>query len=188
MQQHEIFLLFTAPLERAGFEYMATGSVAAMVYGTPRFTNDLDVVLLIPPERINEFVLLFPLREFYCPPIEALAVETRRPQNGHFNIIHHQTGYKADMYVCAQDELHRWAMQHKKRITLGVGGSIDIAPPEYVIIQKLIYFREGGSEKHLQDIRGMLAVSGDLFDYTFIKAWIDNFDLNRQWDRAQLPN
>jgi len=184
MQQNEIFLLFTAPLDRAGFEYMATGSVAAMVYGTPRFTNDLDVVLVIPTARINEFVSLFPLTEFYCPPIEVLVVEARRPQRGHFNVIHHQTGYKADMYVCARDELHRWAMQHKKQISLGIKGSIYIAPPEYVIIEKLIYFREGGSEKHLNDIRGMIAISGDLLDYTIIKTWVDNLYLNRQWDRV----
>jgi len=75
-------------------------------------------------------------------------------------------------------------MQHKKQISLGIKGSIYIAPPEYVIIEKLIYFREGGSEKHLTDIRGMIAVSGDLFDYAIIKTWIDNLDLNRQWDRV----
>lgn len=187
MQQNEIFLLFTTPLDEAGLEYMATGSVAAMVYGIPRFTNDIDIVLVIPPERIKEFLLLFPLTEFYCPPMEVLDEEARRPLHGHFNLIHHQTGYKADMYVCARDALHRWAMQHKKRISMGTEGSIDIAPPEYVIIEKLIYFREGGSEKHIQDIRGMLAVSGDLFDFTFLKTWIDNLDLNRQWDQARLP-
>jgi len=27
------------------------------------------------------------------------------------------------------------------------------APPEYVILRKLQYFREGGSEKHLLDIK-----------------------------------
>lgn len=34
-----------------------------------------------------------------------------------------------------------------------------LAPPEYVIVHKLEFFREGGSEKHLRDIRGMLAVT-----------------------------
>jgi hypothetical protein len=44
------------------------------------------------------------------------------------------------------------------------GESITIAPPEYVILRKLEYFREGGSDKHLRDIRAMLAVSGDQLD------------------------
>jgi hypothetical protein len=34
-----------------------------------------------------------------------------------------------------------------------------LAPPEYVIIGKLEFYREGASEKHLRDIRGMLAIT-----------------------------
>ena len=40
-----------------------------------------------------------------------------------------------------------------------------LAPAEYVIVRKLEYYREGGSEKHLRDIRSMLAVSGDREHY-----------------------
>lgn len=39
------------------------------------------------------------------------------------------------------------------------GATAWIAPPEYVIIGKLEFYREGGSEKHLRDIRGVLAVT-----------------------------
>ncbi len=40
MRGPELFLLFTGPLDEAGMAYMVTGSVAAMVYGEPRLTND----------------------------------------------------------------------------------------------------------------------------------------------------
>jgi hypothetical protein len=36
------------------------------------------------------------------------------------------------------------------------GTQLWLAPPEYVILHKLEFFREGGSEKHLRDIRGIL--------------------------------
>lgn len=39
-----------------------------------------------------------------------------------------------------------------------------MAPPEYVIMRKLQYFRDGGSAKHLADIRGIIAVLGDRLD------------------------
>lgn len=116
MEQIEIFFLFTLPLERGGFEYMTTGSVASMVYGIPRFTNDLDIVLAMVPERTIEFAALFPIEEFYCPPVEVLAVESRRKTRGHFNLIHHQTGYKADIYLLTRDDLHIWAMRSKRQI------------------------------------------------------------------------
>jgi len=35
-------------------------------------------------------------------------------------------------------------------------GEAWFASPESVIVNKLIFHREGGSEKHLEDIRGML--------------------------------
>ncbi len=35
--------LFIAPLNRAGIEYMVTGGLAAIVYGQPRLTLDIDL-------------------------------------------------------------------------------------------------------------------------------------------------
>jgi hypothetical protein len=41
-------LVFTRRLEAQGLRYMVTGSVAAMSYGEPRFTNDVDIVIVLP--------------------------------------------------------------------------------------------------------------------------------------------
>jgi hypothetical protein len=127
-----------------------------MVYGLPRFTHDLDLVLNIPLAATTEFTALFPLDRFYCPPVEVIITEARRRQRGHFNLIHHETGYKADVYLYGQDELHHWGMPRRHRIMLESGLGIWVAPPEYVILRKLEYYQEGGSAKHLEDIRGCL--------------------------------
>jgi hypothetical protein len=37
--------LFVAPLESLGLDYMITGGVASVIYGDPRFTRDIDLVL-----------------------------------------------------------------------------------------------------------------------------------------------
>jgi hypothetical protein len=60
-----------------------------------------------------------------------------------------------------------------------------VAPPEYVIIRKLEYFREGGSQKHLRDIRGILAVSDGQLDVAFIEQWTSKLGLTSQWMTAQ---
>jgi len=92
-----VFLLFTEPLERLGVEYVVTGSVAAMLYGEPRLTHDVDLILELardfPPESLEA---AFPPEAFYCPPAEVIEVERARPRRGHFNLIHHETGFKAD--------------------------------------------------------------------------------------------
>ena len=62
---------------------------------------------------------------------------------------------------------------------------IRLAPPEYVIVRKLEYYREGGSEKHLRDIRSMLAVSGEQLDWSELNEWIRRQGVQDQWGKAQ---
>ena len=45
MPEADLFLLFVRPLNRAGIRYMIGGSVAAIFYGEPRLTNDVDFVV-----------------------------------------------------------------------------------------------------------------------------------------------
>lgn len=182
MRQADLFLTFTLPLEGAGLAYMVGGSVASMVYGEPRLTNDIDIVLDLPRDRIRELAGWFPPDTFYSPPEEVLAIESRRALRGHFNLVHLETGYKADVYLCGADPLSRWGMADRRRIDLPEGRAIWIAPPEYVILLKLQYYREGGSEKHKLDIRGMLEVSGELLDREALGVWIERLGLSGEWD------
>ncbi len=161
MQADNPFLVFVAALNRLQCPYMVTGSVAATLYGEPRFTHDVDLVVELPATAVEAFAAAFPVDQFYCPPLEVLEAESRRPQRGHFNLIHHATGMKADIYLAGRDALHQWGMQHRRRLTLD-GVEIQVAPPEYVILRKLEYYREGGSEKHLLDSRAIVAMCDDL--------------------------
>ncbi len=55
------------------------------------------------------------------------------------------------------------------------------ASPEDIILAKMIYYREGKSEKHTRDITGMLKVSGDEIDRAYISEWADRLDLGNIW-------
>ncbi|MFW5894263.1 MAG: hypothetical protein ACOCUY_03920 [Verrucomicrobiota bacterium] len=164
MHQVDLFLLFTKPLESVGVVYMVSGSVASMAYGESRLTNDIDMVLDLNPMHVEALPRLFPESNYYCPPLEVIRVEVQRSQRGHFNIIHHETGHKADIYLRGTDALQTWGLEHRRKINLATDETIWLAPPEYVIVRKLEYYREGGSEKHFTDIRGMLEVSEDIID------------------------
>ena len=185
MPEPDLVLIFSEPLDRLGMAYMVTGSVASMAYGEPRLTNDVDLVLALSAATAGKLVAAFPLDSFYCPPLEVLTVEARRERRGRFNLIHHQTGCKADVYVAGQDPLHAWAFSRRKRLEIGAGTSFWLAQPEYVIVRKLEYYREGGSEKHLRDIRGMLAASGDILDRQSLEEWVRVGGLQEQWCVAQ---
>lgn len=183
MPEAELCLLFVRPLNRLGVRYIVSGSVAAILYGEPRLTHDVDFVVFLREGDIQPLSEAFPSPEFYLPPAEVIAVEIAREQRGHFNLIHADTGFKADFYTSGRDELHAWAFRNARRLEFR-NEPITVAPPEYVILRKLEYFREGGSDKHLRDIRSMLAVSGDQLDRPALDEWIRLRGLEPQWKQA----
>ena len=63
------------------------------------------------------------------------------------------------------------------------GGGAWIAPPEYVILRKLEYPREGAQDKHVRDIRFMLATS--VVDRLFVESEVARLGLQTQWDAVQ---
>jgi hypothetical protein len=177
----KVAALIADRLNATGVKWMATGSIAAMSYGEYRVTNDIDIVLILAGNDIDKLVAAFPLEEFYCPPADVIAVEAAREEHGHFNLIHHQTGFKADLYIAGKDRLDQWALQQRQAIELE-DSLIWIAPAEYVIIGKLEFYREGGSEKHLRDVRGMLAVTD--VDRAFLQKEIAERGLSNLWRKC----
>lgn len=179
MPERNLIEPFIARLNGLGLVYMVTGSTAGTVYGEPRLTHDVDLVVVLPPGEVEAFVAAFPTDEFYCPPADVLAIEVRRVTRGHCNLIHHETGFKADVYF-ASDELHRWALARRNVLELD-GHAVPIAPLEYVLIRKAEYFREGRSQKHMRDIRSMLALSGEELDRAALDGWLERLGLVGIW-------
>ena len=169
---------FLEPFELLGLPYCITGSVAASVYGEPRLTADIDVVLLLRAGDIARLRAIFPDTEYYVPPAETLLIETSRSARGMFNLIHHPTQFKADIYLAGRDPLHAWALEHRRRIDLEGTGAW-IAPPEYVVLRKLEFLREGGQDKHVRDIRFIVAATP--LDLDFVETQVGRLGLHAQW-------
>lgn len=175
---------FVAPLHRADIAYFIVGSVASIQYGEPRFTADVDLAVSLQPTDCRTLEALFPSPAFYCPPIEVMTVECQRQERGHFNIIEIATGLKAVIYPCRTQPLFTWAMANRRQLEID-GMDFWFAPPEYVIVWKLLFHREGGSEKHLRDISSMLATSSDLIDRAFLEEAIRELGLEKSWIATQ---
>lgn len=180
MHEPELFLLFVRPLNQAGIRYVVSGSVAAIFYGEPRLTHDVDLIVFLNPNDLRRLLEVFPEKDFYRPPLETMLTETGREHSGHFNLIHRDTGFKADIYPTGRDELNAWAFRDKRTVEFE-GENVTLAAPEYVIVRKLEYYREGQAEKHLRDIRAMLAVSGDQLDRSVLNEWIQRRGLEAEW-------
>ena len=180
MPSPDLIGLFISPLNRIGATYMVTGSIAAMAYGEPRLTTDIDVVIVLSEDTISGIVAGFDATEFYVPPREVMVIEGRRQLHGHFNLIHAATALKADLYPAGVDPLHRWALKNRQAITVGTE-RVWVAPPEYVILRKLQYLRDGASDKHRADIRAMLESLGERLDRGTLHNEIEALGLAREW-------
>ncbi|MCB0325059.1 MAG: hypothetical protein KDD69_15855 [Bdellovibrionales bacterium] len=180
MQSPNLFLLFTAPLDDVGIPYMVTGSVAAIVYGEPRLTHDIDLVVSLREDMLPSFYQSFPEDRFYVPPEEVLRVEMTRRQRGHVNLIHFETGFKADVYFPGEERLIHWGLDNRKTYRLDER-TITVAPLEYVLVKKLSFFREGGSQKHVEDIRNMIRLSGEEIDTGVLEDHLSDAGLLDAW-------
>jgi hypothetical protein len=183
MPEPELCLLFVRPLNQLGVRYVVSGSLASILYGEPRLTHDVDLVVFLRESDIARLREVFAAPAFYLPPPEVISLEIAREQRGHFNVIHAETGFKADFYTSGRDSLHAWAFRHARQLQFR-GEPLIVAPPEYVIVRKLEYYREGGSDKHLRDIRAMLAVSGAQLNRSELEDWVARRGLGVEWRAA----
>lgn len=181
MQELNLFAIYTDLLNKHQIPYFVTGSVASIVYGDPRLTHDIDLVLNLNNVDAGLFKKIFPADKFYCPPEEIILTEINRSARGHFNLIHHDTGFKADIYLTGNEELQIWALSNCKQIDFD-GSKLNIAPPEYVIIKKLEFFKEGNAQKHLSDIKSMLANSDELINFDLLNKMISEGGLQKEWE------
>jgi hypothetical protein len=182
MPESNPLAIFAPGLNALGVPWMTVGSIASSTYGERRTTLDVDVVAVLKGPDAVRFSSAFPEADYYCPSAEVIQDESARSERGHFNLIHQHTMYKADIYIATNSALDRWAFENRRLLMAGET-PVWLAPPEYVIVHKLEFFREGGSEKHFRDIRGMLAVT--TIDRTFLEKEVALRGLSEVWERCR---
>ena len=175
----DVFRTALEKLDQASIPYMVVGSVASIVYGEPRMTKDMDVVINVRPEDASKFETLFPLSDYYCPPREVLIDECLN--RGQFNLLHPASGLKIDIIVMKNNPHSLEEFKRRSKISLWDGFEAYVAAPEDVIIKKLLYYQEGRSEKHLTDIKGILSQTP--IDKNYLERWIKTLRLEEFWSK-----
>jgi hypothetical protein len=181
MTQSEFFAFVIKVLEEFGIPYMITGSIASMAYGEPRLTLDMDIVVDFAEEKAKKFCLKF--NDDFYKDLDGMIDAIR--QKSSFNIIHVPSGSKVDFYQVKDDGLSRQMFENRRRESFQENKMAQFSRPEDVIINKLLFYREGQSEKHLRDIRGMLRISGDRFNITYLDQRTRELGLTSVWEELK---
>jgi hypothetical protein len=178
VEQPELLKYTIQTLERLGIHYAIVGSFASGVWGETRFTQDIDVLVSLASSDVQQLRAAFPSDNFYFSDTaanEAIALGRQ------FNVIHPSSGNKIDFMIAGPEPWMKAQLNRSKRVPFFPDVSGSVAAPEDVILGKLMYYRDGGSEKHLRDIAGILKVSGDLVDREYVSQTAAQFGLSEIW-------
>jgi len=166
--------------------YYITGGVAAIAYGEPRTTRDLDAVISIAPARIATLVQALETSGFYVPGVLD-AVEGRMQT---LSITHIESISRADLLLATLDEFEQSKFQRRQPIDVPGIGSLFFASAEDLILSKLRWGQRTESEKQWRDVLGVLKVKGETLDFQYLAEWSDRLglldDLNRAFVEAGI--
>jgi hypothetical protein len=183
VRDYELKAFFTyviQVLERLDIPYMVVGGFAAIFYGEPRLTIDVDIVVDMKWEHIAPFVAAFPIPDYY---VSEEGVRDSLQRRYPFNVIQPTTGAKVDLVPLPRDPFTRAAFQRRRRLEYDESGrSATFITPEDIIVAKLIAYRETESDKHLRDARGVLMTQWGELDLEAVRRSARASDVLEQFE------
>jgi hypothetical protein len=141
--------------------FMLTGSFALAYYATPRMTRDLDIVVAVEEPDVEPLVTAFS-PDFY---IDAETARTAIRSERLFNLMHLDSGVKVDFIVRKSSEYRQVEFARRQPIDIATVHTW-IVSREDLILSKLAWALESGSELQRRDVRQLLAAEIDL-DYVY---------------------
>ena len=159
----DVLGLVSDRLSAHGVPFMLTGSFALAYYATPRMTRDLDIVVALKEQDVEPLVVAF-AADFY---IDADAVLNAVRSERLFNLMHLDTGVKVDLIVRKSSEYRQLEFARRQAVAIA-GIRTWIVSCEDLILSKLVWTLESGSELQRRDVQQLLAQPLDL---EYIRHW-----------------
>lgn len=171
-QLHQIF-------ERLGTPYFITDGLAAIAWGEPRTTRDVDIVLALQPADIGPVVTALESAGFYVPGVDDV-VSGRLKM---LQITHIETISRADLIIAGtEDEI---LFQRRRLLSFSNASELYFASPEDVIINKLRCGKQSGSEKQWRDVLGILKTQRSL-DLAYLRQRAIEIGVPDDLERAMI--
>ena len=153
----ELLCKIASILGKLNIPYIITGGMAVAVWGRPRFTADIDVVVKLVAKNIPLLAKTLAKidKDVY---IDEEAIQDAFTQKGEFNFIHPQSGLKVDFWISKESSYNKLVIERgvRKKIRRQ---KINFISPEDLILSKLIWYKENSSSRHLEDIESILKIS-----------------------------
>ncbi len=170
MNQEELLKKIANILEKLEIPYFVTGSMALAVWGRPRTTHDIDVGVQLSPKNLESLAVELLHIDKYVY-VDEKAMEQAFETKGEFNFIHSDSGMKVDFWVLKDELFSREQLNRRVPKKLD-NQEIYFASAEDTILNKLLWYKDSGSARQLEDAESILKLKKDL-DFSYIKKWAD---------------
>jgi len=162
-EELDVLKIISERLDASGVPFMLTGSFALGYYGKPRMTRDLDFVVALTETHVDGLVKAFSA-DFYID--EDSARSAIRSQRA-FNLMHLSSAIKVDLIVRKNSEYRQVEFKRRKAVEFA-GVSTWITSREDLILSKLVWGSDSGSEMQMRDVRTLI---DDSVDWAYLNYW-----------------
>ena len=168
-------------LDELGIAYYIGGSLASSLHGIPRSTMDVDLVAMLEPSQVLEFV--GKLQDQYY--VDEQTVREAIQRRSSFNLIHFDTSLKIDVFVLKPRDYDQEAFRRRAHGE-GPDGVLTWATPEDTVLAKLEWYRLGGetSERQWLDVLGVMKVQAEALDLAYLRQWAPELGVADLLERA----
>jgi hypothetical protein len=143
-------------LDELGLPWVLGGSLASSLVGEPRSTVDIDVAVLLADEDVDGVVRAVEAEYYVSNEMVREAVSN----HSSFNLLHHRTGMKVDVFPLCDDPLDQLQLGRRELIDVAPGVRVWVGSAADQILRKLHWFRLGGevSERQWRDVLAIVRV------------------------------
>ena len=177
-EELEVLKIVAERLEKAGINYMVSGSVAANYYTIPRMTRDIDVVIELEQGDVEAFVGLFE-SDFY---LSREVIKNEVSRRGMFNLIHNRHVIKIDFIIRKSSAYQQSAFSRRKQVLIEQC-PVWFVTAEDLVVSKLLWAKDSHSEIQLKDVANLMQTVDNL-DLKYVDGWVRELDLEQIYSEA----
>lgn len=160
---------------------MLTGSFASGFHGSPRATQDIDIVISPTLGSLNQFLRLLPDDKYYVSRDAALDAYSRESL---FNVVDFASGWKIDLICRKTRAFSVTEFERRSRRDLA-GLYIFLASAEDVILAKLEWAQLAQSSEQIEDAASIVRIQAEKLDTSYITKWVEQLGLHEEWLKAK---